>query len=214
MNRKHLDDAYDHWKGHLFRSLAPALRDLHVVPMLTDTEPERAWSDEDLLLYVRLLGVNRDRVLRQADRFQSGKHRQAYFAGLQQIDPAADIFFDPDIGIAVNGGATPAHIKPEELLAFLPAASDRVLLIYQHAARIKQFMQAKLDELSAYLECHGLQCIGCRASHVGMVFLSRSKSRLAEIRRRLSDLPTDGTASVTLHDAPPSFPRRSPSATQ
>jgi hypothetical protein len=212
MNIRHLGDALDHWKGNMFRWLGPALRDLHVVPMFTDAEPATTWDEPTLLCFSQLLAVPAHRIMHADRRFRRAT-RTAYFEGLHSLSPACDIFFDPDNGIAPAGRANELHVTAAELAAFIPPASDRLLLVYQHSSRVKGYVRSKLEALSTVPELHGVKCIGYWAGSAAMVLMTQSESRIRDVRKIMASVPT-ATGRVVTHDAPPLPPRTSPSATR
>ena len=200
MNREHLGDAFDHWKGSMFRWLKPALHDLHVVPMFTDDDLAARWSEAHIGFYARLLGVTHDRVLQPNTRFEVRK-RMDYFATVRP-DAQVDLFFDPDTGIMVDGRAGSQHVTPGELAAFLPRDSGRVVLVYQHAAHTKDYLRATLTRIAEATGLCGL--LGYGAGSVAMICMARDEQRLSHLRRAMIGLPDDGDWIVTLDDVSPS----------
>jgi hypothetical protein len=128
VNTRFLGDALDHWKGSIIQLLAAKelLKNLVVEPMITD---ERPWLHDDIETYRRLLGLESSNQIYHTRSTFSGK-REEYF---NLLPNDADLFLDPDIGIA-TGGAGREHVKTSELRRLL-TNSDRVVMVYQHSAR-------------------------------------------------------------------------------
>ena len=131
MNRLHLGDALDHWKGSLFNLLhgKNVLHDFRVDPLVTDDH----WEDNDYKAFAALLHVSSKRVIRHADRDWLDR-RQDYFAGCK----AGDLFLDPDRGIN-TGGLSPVrrYVRIREIVELLDKDENRLLFVYQHIGRSK-----------------------------------------------------------------------------
>jgi len=171
MNRAHLGDALDHWKGSVIELNGG--KDVRVVPMFTDNNP---WSEEQIEAYARLLRLNRGHVLNKATPF-TVKTRHDYFSDLGEDD----LFLDPDTGIARKPG--PRHIGCREISDLLPVTSSRMILIYQHASRSKKGLTDKLDLLSHCLK--GCEMFAYNSGSVAMVVISRDSTRLQQALARL-----------------------------
>ena len=128
VNLAFLGDALDHWKGSLFESLQQSrvLSDFAVDPMASDWSN---WKPEDVLLFTRLLRIDKCQLIPHNVCLASRKH---YFG---EIEHKGDLFLDPDTGIA-TGKATIKHVKPAAIVLLL-RDSDRMLAVYQHASRGK-----------------------------------------------------------------------------
>ena len=181
MNLTHLGDALDFWKGGLFRILDKALNDMHVLPMFTDKNGHDAWTDDRIRAYASLLGVDKARILRSKDPFP-GTQREDYFQNLD-IEDDSDIFIDPDIGIEPDSGGDRRHIRQSEIEALLQSGSRRVLLVYQHSSRKREWLKSCLEKVCASSEFHAFAyCAGT----VAMIFIARCENkRLKEMRESL-----------------------------
>lgn len=183
MNLEHLGDALDYWKGGLIEMLDGLLRDLHVIPLFTD-DPTTAWTQDHLRLYARLLSVPRDRILACNQSFQNAL-RQEYFAGLS-LPEQSDLFLDPDTGIAPNHGGNAKHIRLNEIAGMLPAESRRILLVYQHAFRKHDYVTRALHRVVDSDQLRGTSAFAYLGGAASMIFITRAKSRLNELHRRLA----------------------------
>lgn len=176
MNRAHLGDALDHWKGSVIEFIGE--KELRVVPMITDRDK---WTPEDFDTYARLLHRNTDEILKQGkDDLFSNRTRSSYFCGLGEHD----LFLDPDTGVASSEKPEKEHISPSEIAGLLPGSSSRLLLIYQHASRKVDGIKAKLKLLR---NDNGLKGCGMFAYHSGtvsMVVICRNGERIAKILDR------------------------------
>lgn len=209
MNIRHLGDAHDHWKGSLIGMLEPVLREIHVLPMFTDDSPEAVWTDERLNLYARLLRVPATRVLHRQLRF-THQTRADYFQKAEELNPRFDLFADPDTGIATGRKGSPKHVALQEMARLLPPSSSRLLLVYQHSSRATDYIKDCLKKLSSAAALRGCHFFAYWAGNVSMVFASRDKSRVSEVRHYLytafPPLP-NGHARVTgLYPVRPSRP--------
>lgn len=74
----------------------------------------------------------------QPDGYITRSNREEYFSSIRdELLKDALVFLDPDNGIEPRGGATPLHIKLEELQDLWRRMDDRsVLVIYQHKPRV------------------------------------------------------------------------------
>ncbi len=179
MHLRFLGDALDHWKGSALEWLCGGdlLEELAVDAMTTDACD---WSDNDWQTYSRLLRVPDDHLVRHSSSLVS--ERLQYFA---EIPKHADLFLDPDTGIATHGVSRkdrPRYIMPGELLGLLTDNDARVVAVYQHGARGCE-MSRRAD---AVLGCvYGQNaCIACasyEATSVAMLFLSLNCHRVAAI---------------------------------
>jgi hypothetical protein len=143
MNRAHLGDALDHWKGSVIEVISD--KKLQVVPMLTDRDQ---WTQEDFETYARLLHRKPEDVLKngEGDLFSS-RTRHRYFRDLVNMTGEHDLFLDPDTGIAPDEKAQKQHVRPSEIAGLISQSRSRILLIYQHASREKDGLVKKLKLL-------------------------------------------------------------------
>ncbi len=196
MNRKHLGDAFDHWKGSMFSWLKSSLRDLHVIPMFTDIAPAASWSQAHITFYAGLLHVDRGHILQSQIRFHH-KGRKQYFADIR-LHSDADLFFDPDVGIKADGRESQEHITPSELSTFLPDYSSRVVTVYQHAFRTNDYVRDTLKRIATSPHLRGVSCLGYRAGAVAMIFISRSDERITSVHDAMHELPRTGDWIATM----------------
>ncbi len=198
MNLKHLGDALDHWKGRMFELLGDALHDLHVLPMFTDGD---RWSEGEVRLYARLLGVSPEHILRPNEPFVAGR-RGPYFSSLP-LKPEWDVFVDPDTGFASETSGDVRHIRAKELAELLLPASSRVVLLYQHASRKRDHVNHGLQRITGAAPLRGCSAFAYDAGSVSMIFVSRRGERVLQLRDRLVTL-LEYTPRVTkMHGAPP-----------
>ena len=117
MNRAHLGDALDHWKGSVIELIGD--KKLQVVPLLTD--PDR-WTQENLETYARLLRRKPEDVLKsgKGDLFSSST-RHRYFCDLGEHD----LFLDSDTGIAPDEKAQKQHVRPSEIAGLISQSRCR-----------------------------------------------------------------------------------------
>lgn len=205
VNQKHLGDVLDHWKGSVITLLDAALRDVHVIPMFTDETPMVSWPEAHLRLYARLLGVSRHRILRARTQFRAS-NRAEYFSALP-LPADADAFLDPDIGLAPKRDRADAkHVKLSELATLLPANSRRIVLVYQHSPRDKNYLNPSLKRVADSRELAGAAAFAYDAGAVAMIYASRYQPRLIKIHRVMTRM-LEGTSRITkIHGAPPSAP--------
>lgn len=187
MNLAHLGDALDFWKGGLFGILGKALNDMHVLPMFTDKNVHDAWTNGRIRAYASLLGVDEARILCSKISFP-GAQRENYFQNLR-IGGDSDIFVDPDTGIEPDSGGDRRHIRQSEIEALLPSGSRRVLLVYQHSPRKREWLKGCLEKVCASNEFHAFAyCAGT----VAMVFIARrGNHRLEGMHKCLHDILGD-----------------------
>jgi hypothetical protein len=171
MNRDHLGDALDHWKGSLFESLQKArvLKDFAVDPLASDLCD---WEPQDFDLYARLLKVKLRQVLLHTRGIDD--NRDQYFG---EISHAGDLFIDPDTGVT-TGRVTTKHIRPAEIGRLLNSARKRIVAVYQHAARGRQ-IENRVNEVVTAIrrECEEVQWSFYNAGTVAMLFLTRDCGR-------------------------------------
>lgn len=201
MNRSHLGDALDFWKGGLIGWLRPAMRSMRVVPMFTDPNIDD-WSSEHIALYARLLGVRPASVLHAGVRFTHAR-REEYFSSMR-IPVEADLFFDPDNGISDGRRANARHVTHQELERFVPSRSDRVIIVYQHARRERDYPAKTLARICRAIP--GAEAIAYRAGQVALIILSRDLVRVDRIRDTLIHVPQDLGRVINHGHAPPSAP--------
>jgi hypothetical protein len=97
----------------------------------------------------------------------------------------ADVFLDPDIGIATSNGRR-GHIKVLEIGKLL-AKSDRVLIVYQHSGR-GSFHERLLKITDAVShDIPGVHCAVYECGQVAVFFISLSKGRIHEIQNGLRE---------------------------
>jgi hypothetical protein len=183
MNREHLGDALDHWKGSLISILYRhrLIHDLRVVPMMTHP-PE--WTDEDWSTYARLLKCRlADIRSRDLPFFNRAKARKEYFERVMKED--SDLFLDPDIGIKANGNEQ--YIKIQEIRDLLMGAkkNGRLLMIYQHSARNNPRLH--FVGIAGRLEASipGAHIAVYDGTQAGMFFISWDGRRIHAIERTL-----------------------------
>jgi hypothetical protein len=197
VNIAHLGDALDHWKGSMIEMLGDSLRDLHVVPMFTDNDPAACWTEVHLELYTRLLRVSRDRIMLCHTPFQQSNRRD-YFSELR-LPAEADVFLDPDTGIAPDGRGTAKHVRPQDLATVLPAGSRRIVLVYQHSSHSRDFVEKALRQVVDSPRLSGVGAIAYDAGTVAMIFAARHQPRLIELRKTMTRL-FKGSSRVRMVD--------------
>ena len=181
MNIKHLGDALDHWKGCIIRSVEKHLHDLRVVPMFTDADVNKTWSPKRLRIYAELLHVDASDILHRRRRFESAE-RESYFA---DSGGEYDLFIDPDTGIAPKSHFDGQHIRPGDIALLLPDDTKRVLLIYQHSSREKDWVDACLRRVVRHEPHRTCWAFAYRGGDASMVFIARSRGRLNAMRLAL-----------------------------
>ena len=186
MNLKHLGDALDFWKGGLIGRLEGVLNDGHILPMFTDAP--NAWTPDRLLLYAHLTGMDVSRILRHDISFRL-TNRRNYFDNLP-IANHVDLFVDPDTGIEPAGGGNCKYkyIKLDELARLLPESSSRILLVYQHKPRTKDWPSECLKRTAKALQLEDRCLFAYNAGDASMIFLSRDGRRLTVVRKALGKL--------------------------
>lgn len=158
MNRYHLGDAFDHWKGAVIERLRPILHKFRVRPMLTD---DGQWRANKRLAYASFLRVQANEIIWNGE-----------------TDNDSDLFLDPDIGIEPPSGANRRkHLTFDELTGFLPESNkNRLVFFYQHARRGVGFstVTGQMNEMN-------LPWIGYNFGQVAMIFVSRKRQRIKEV---------------------------------
>jgi hypothetical protein len=157
------------------------LRNVHVLPMITDAPLREAWRHEHFDLYASLLSVIRDRILRQDMEFTADT-RNRYFT---VSDEVGDIFADPDTGVEPRARAGTGHIRRREIAALLPQGSSRIVLVYQHSYREGDYAAETLDRIRTDHCLLGCQAFAYKGGSVSMVFISRDAARLEQLRDAL-----------------------------
>ncbi len=184
MNREYLGDALDFWKGDIIRQISDDLNDLHVVPMLTETNN---WHDDkETKLYASLLSIqpqNIQCILKtgQNDKYTK-KRMKAYW---DAIPDGYDLFLDPDTGISLNSGSK-KHVTVTGISTLLQRTRKRILLIYQHAWHTPNSVRHISEHLAKPNILPGVYNFACKAKYVSMFFLSCDINRLEKVRSNLS----------------------------
>ena len=189
MNLRFLGDAFDHWKGSVLQLLGDTLRDVHVVPLLTDAD---RWTPEHFEVYARLLRIDPNRVVMRDSNFERAQEsRDRYLARLADecVDRGrtdrCDLFLDPDTGV---GGRDKKHVCRADIDELLRVPGDRVLLIYTQAE--DRFRNSEADVLDDFHRCFGEYAfLAYRSAKQGlsMAVVSREDGdRLKDIRTWLS----------------------------
>jgi hypothetical protein len=176
MKLEHLGDALDFWKGGMIGCLQGSLSDIHVLPMFTDRDVPGTWIAARLELYAKLVGVNVRNILRHQTPFSPGT-RRTYFTDLK-ISSDIDLFVDPDTGIQPNGKGCKEHIGLAELGLLLPEGCSRLLLVYQHSSRDKNWCENCIQRVLKCDHMKGSQVFAYVAGNVAMLFVSRNYHRL------------------------------------
>lgn len=176
MNLRYIGDALDHWKGSLLEYLqrAELLRNLAVDPMTSDGNQ---WSDDDRGLFAQLLKIKPHQLLSHHNSL--GSDRPAYF---QELSHPADLFLDPDTGIATGKVKTPVHyLFASELHDLLGRRPHRVVGVYQHIRA--QRTRDRLQNIVAVLQrpASPFACCSYESGSVAMLFLSQSRTRIDPI---------------------------------
>jgi hypothetical protein len=186
VNKTHLGDALDFWKGRVISLLHRSLNDLHVVPMFTDEDITNVWPEEHLRMYARLLGVRMDRILQPTTPF-SAATRKTYFSNLGLSD-RADVFLDPDTGVQPAASkATTKHVCFVDLAQLFAGAPRRLVLVYQHRPRSSPHDWADRSSMRVTSDqrVSGCNAFAYFSVNVAMLFVSRDENRLQQI---LADL--------------------------
>jgi len=173
-----IGDALDHWKGSLFSSLqrAALLRDFRVDPMASDGE---RWQPRDWKILGNLLTIEPDQIVEHEENLQN---RAAYFS---EIPRKCDLFLDPDTGIATGHVKQMVkYVRPEEIGGLLEGSAERLLIVYQHAAR-RQRLADRVDRVWTALtdKVTGLRCCTYESGSVAMFFLARDSARLKRVAK-------------------------------
>jgi len=184
MNLRFLGDAFDFWKGALFRSLQEGgvLQDFAVDPMASDDEP---WKTEDSEVFARLLEIGPAQIIRHDTNLQD---RTKYFS---EISHRGDLFLDADTGVATRrglGARRRSYVMPSEVKQLLDRSPSRLVIIYQHvrAQRVKDRVDAVLSALRP--EVGDFTCCSYESSNVAMLFLARRSDRPERVKRHLARL--------------------------
>ena len=197
MNLKHLGDAMDAWKGWLVHIILPSLRDMKVVPMLTDAG--KKWNHAKFRLYAQTLHLPTASIMLKTKKF-THTGRKKYFQGMPRMDKCTDVFLDPDTGVwkvksdskarktkmekGKKRDVSHRYVRTGEIANLLPDKSDRVILIYRQG---RESMNDLCKNLKSYAQAIGNRCwaIGVRGGSVTVVLFSNSKPRLNRIRHLL-----------------------------
>jgi hypothetical protein len=178
VRREWLGDALDFWKRSFIEVLnasAPTPSSLRVLPMFTDA----GWSTAEIDTYASILGVPTTALMTTAQLTKSG--RAGYFAtivsGLQ-----ANVFLDPDNGIAPSK-PEPAHVAAAEVFALL--TPENVVAVYQH--RPQRVSTPWLARYAQLVAATGARVVGYESAQVGMLFVTRSTVREADVRAALAN---------------------------
>jgi hypothetical protein len=198
MNREHLGDALDHWKGSLICLLQNELVNLHVLPMI----PKRRldWTPDHFIIYARLLGVRVEAILNRDSGILPKQHRDKYFG----VCSSHDLFIDPDNGIGNDRGGSDQHITRFEVAKLIPENSGNLLLVYQTGGQrgngkvgYERKALTHLREITRLLkEVIGEQCVFAYfGGQTSMIFVSRNSRRIARVfgilRNFLRSISTD-----------------------
>ena len=185
MDRAHLGDALDYWKGSLFGCLqqSSVLRNFAVDPMASDWSN---WEPEDISLYARLLRIDKSQLIPHTVYLLS---REQYF---DEIKHAGDLFLDPNVGVATGKETGVEHVRPAEVLLLL-SVPERLLVVYQHGAR-KGTLSQRVDGVCRVLNQQLAWC-SYESGAAAMMFLSRYHERAAAVavhfRRHLHGYAAD-----------------------
>lgn len=145
--------------------------------MLTDQDQ---WTAKHFSAYARLLYRKPKDILKKDAPF-SNSARDTYFRRLGE----EDLFLDPDTGIGHNNKRKKEHVTPSEIANLLEERRSRMLLIYQHASRMKDGTREKLKSLLSKASLGRCHLFAYDAGAVSMVFISRSQKRKREALARL-----------------------------
>ena len=185
MQRDFLGDALDFWKGDLLSRLEAGrvANDVHVLPMLTDAP----WVQPELDTYASLLRRRTEQIILAQVRFGTGS-RSSYSSDANRVW-AGDIFVDPDIGVHDAGGSE--CVRLDELRVLLDpgklAATDRLLIVHQHRGQ-RQTRDAAIESWQKRIAPLGVPTCILSCEQVGLFFVSRAESRIAELRRFLEKM--------------------------
>lgn len=175
MNRTHLGDALDFWKGRIIGCLLAAdlLHEPRAVLMPTDWP----WRQAGVLAYARFLRLPSGEHVVGLERF-THQGREAYFEQIAQLH--GDIFLDPDTGIA-RANPSEKHVTVDELDQLACSDESRIMLVYQHRLRETDYIQDYLGRLAA----RGFACFAYDGGVVSMFFISRSEQRAQAVAEHL-----------------------------
>lgn len=206
----HLGDVIDCWKGRMIENILPLLRELHIVPMITDAR----WSTAAIDLYGKMLGIPSSHILHKFVHFPPENRSNYFTIALNKRSINFDLFIDPNTGIhrartADIRALWPDHITTYEINVLLPESSSRIVVIYRHQGHneVASLLQQNLSSLQdRYLSsCHLFGVSGVAA---GLVFVSRDRPRLKRMHTHLTRwFGTQRNDRVTaLLSSPPSAP--------
>jgi hypothetical protein len=181
MNKKHLGDAFDYWKGSLILILTQKhklISNLIVVPMITDDE---LWKEKQWQKYRTILNLLKKNSVWNEKKFKNPqKSRHEYFTS---IPADCDIFLDPDTGVSF-GKRKKEHIAINDIQCLLNNVNDnRVLMVYQHARHNRNRAEQDCNMLKKQI--HGTCCYPHECGQVTMFFISRDKKRIQKIKKAL-----------------------------
>ena len=176
MNLCYLGDALDYWKGSLLERMQQAklLTELAVDPMASDAAD---WTDFDRALFATLLRITPAQIVQHREFLCANRAR--YF---REIAHAADIFLDPDTGIATGRVRDMSqYVGAAELHALLDAQPSRVIAVYQHIRAIPT--RRRLGTIYAHVSAdpRPFSCCSYESSTVAMLFFSRNARRVEAI---------------------------------
>lgn len=189
MKRKYLRDALDSFKSEVLSRAFPDGR-LRAVPLWTSGR----WTVDERRLYAQVVLGAPD--LEGTHVFvkpfpQAGPARDRYLDGVRSWMAECDLFLDPDTGVRADAGMPTTRpnrfLRLSELSGLL--AGGRVVAIYQHRAAFKVPGSGRLKD-SAYLEpileaMQGWHRVAIYGGNVSIVFASKTRGRIDEIRKRL-----------------------------
>jgi uncharacterized phage-like protein YoqJ len=183
MNKKHLGDAFDHWKGSLIQILSRKriIQNLRVEPMITDNEQ---WGKNDSETYRKLLNLpSVERICHKDEIFVNRKQRKRkdYFG---EIPKRCNLLIDPDTGIKLSENTKKKHVKLCEIKELLDD-KRRVIMIYQHSQRKNN--QETFDEINKEISKMTPKIHWCayNGGQVAMIFISRKQNRIERIKKTL-----------------------------
>ncbi len=195
MRNEYLGDAFDHWKGSLILRLSKEklIRELKVVPMITDDETNPLWNEKDMQTYAQLLNIKREDIINESSKFEnSDVKRKEYFKYV--VSHKGDFFLDPDTGIEPQG-ALKKHVKFFELKILLEN-TERILMVYQHTSRWqKQNYKNSIRNIKKNIK--DVSLIIYKGGQVSMFFISRNKKGIQKIKTFLCEL-LQGTAACRI----------------
>jgi hypothetical protein len=172
MNRLHLCDVFDFWKGAVFGLLreAGAIDRLQVLPMFTDA----AWLAQELAAYARVLGVEKRDIL--SDESLAHRRKSLYFEAVKS-KVQGDVFIDPDAGISHLPSAKYAAAEDCRLLL-----QNNMVIVFQYAHRqdAEDWARSQLKKILSggkNLKGFALAC-----GQAGLLFASDRPARLKKAR--------------------------------